>query len=304
MAVITAAVVAVSAAVAATTVASVATAVVAVSVAIGTVGAVVGAVGAAIGNKDLMFAGQIMGYVGLAGGLAGGVMGGLGAVAGAAGSEGLTFGQGFADTYAGYSQKLAEGWNKGVGSWFSGGDTIAGAAGQTGKASGEVIQGGVNPLDHATGGTGPGTPFKGADLNPINRGAVEGLTPTVGGAPTPTAASPGAVAPTAGTVNAPNALANMNNAASWTPNASPASTGGLVESVGKTFSDMPDWMKYSMMTTGAQGITGLASGYFQGEQAGQQLAQKQQQLDRDEAQRQLLNRQANEVPLIQFQRRY
>lgn len=304
MPVITAAVVAVAAAVATTTVATVATAVVAVSVAIGTVGAVVGTVGMAIGNKDLMFAGKIMGYVGLAGGLAGGVMGGLGALAGATGSEGLTFGQGFADTYASYSQHLSDGWKNGVGSWFSGGDKVAGAAGSTPGtppvSSSEVAAGkGVNPADFATGGTGPATPVQTPSLTPINTGAIEGTqapiaTPTTAPVAAPTVGGTGA--PGVVTPDAPGTLANLNNSASWVPQ----ETTGIVSEATKAAAGMPDWMKYSMMTTGAQGVTGLASGYFQGQQAEDQLAQQQQLNDRNEAYRQELLRNANAIPTFRF----
>ena len=67
MAIFTAATIAISAAIATTTVATVTAAVVAVSVAIGVTGLAVTAVGLATGNKDLLKAGKIMGYVGLAG---------------------------------------------------------------------------------------------------------------------------------------------------------------------------------------------------------------------------------------------
>jgi hypothetical protein len=86
------------------------------------------------------------------------------------------------------------------------------------------------------------------------------------------------------------------------PVASPVSGqgGGLVSSIGKSFSDMPDWMKYSMMTTGAQGVTGLASGFFQGQQAEDQMAQQQQLNDRNEAYRQQLLKNANDIPTFRF----
>lgn len=307
MAVISAAIAAVAAAVATTTVATVATAVVAVSVAIGTVGAVVGTVGAVIGNKDLMFAGKIMGYVGLAGGLAGGLMGGLGAMAGAAGSEGLTFGQGFADTYASYSQHLSEGWKNGVGSWFSGGEKVAGAAGSTpGAAPGtppaagsQVTQGGVNPTDFATGGTGPANPVQTPSLNPINSGAIEGTQAPIAAPTTAPVAAPtvgGTGAPSVVTPNAPGTLANLNNSASWVPQ----ETTGIISEATKAAAGMPDWLKYSMMTTGAQGVTGLASGFFQGQQAEDQLAQQQQLNDRNEAYRQELLKNANAIPTFRF----
>lgn len=87
----------------------------------------------------------------------------------------------------------------------------------------------------------------------------------------------------------------------------PNTGGGLVNTitqvgkkVGEVASEMPDWMKYSMYTTVGQGASGLASGYFQGESAEATLAQQQLLADREENQRQLLNRQGSYAPLIEF----
>lgn len=98
------AVAAVSLAVATTTFATVAAAVVAVSMAVGMVGLAVTAVGIVTGNKDLLKAGKIMGYVGLAGGLAGGIAGGIGSVMNLGADAGLSeiaqgFGGGFMDAF-------------------------------------------------------------------------------------------------------------------------------------------------------------------------------------------------------------
>lgn len=308
MPVITAAVVAIAAAVATTTVATVATAVVATSIAVGAMGAVVGGIGMAIGNKDLMFAGKVMGYVGLAGGLAGGVMGGLGAAMGAAGSEGLTFTQGAADAFAGASQHIENAWNSGIGGWFSGGSKIAGGVGEAQTAAKGAV-GAAKGAPMSSPGNGMAAfpevaESPTATLTPINEGVS--LAPkapiTVGGG------TPGAgtvLAPSTPGVGAPSIAGPGSTALQTaTPGAGAAPSGGIVSSIGKSFSDMPDWMKYSMMTTGAQGLTGLASGYFQGKQAEVTAAQNQQVIDQNQAQRNLLNQQGNMVPELNFTKRF
>lgn len=79
-----------------------------------------------------------------------------------------------------------------------------------------------------------------------------------------------------------------------------ASGGGLMSNIGKVVSDMPDWAKYSMASTAAQGVSGMASGYFQGASAEEQLAQQQVLADREQRQRELLNKQGSYAPLITF----
>ena len=301
MAVITAAVAAVAAAVATTTVATVATAVVAVSTAIGVTGLVVGGIGMAIGNEDLMFAGKVMGYVGMAGGLGGGLIGGVGAIAT---NSGLSFTQGFADAFAGASQHLSNAWDKGVGSWFAGGDKVTGAIGgaaddvATGAVKGPVSSPGVTPDGKAMAAFPEVANSPTAISTPVNTGSV-----TVG-TQAPSLSAPGVSAPVVGTpatqaVNAPSTISAMSNASNWAPAANPAG-GGLINSATEGLSNMPDWMKYSMMTTGAQGITGLAGGYFQGQSAEAQLEQQKLIAQREENQRQLLNQQANQVPSFRF----
>jgi len=309
--VITAAIAAVAAAVATTTVATVATAVVAVSTAIGVTGLVVGGIGMAIGNEDLMFAGKIMGYVGMAGGLAGGLIGGVGAIAT---NSGLSFTQGFGDAFAGASQHLSNAWDKGVGSWFAGGDKVTGAIGgaaddvATGAVKGPVSSPGVTPDGKAMGAFAEVADSPTAISTPVNTGSVTVGTqaPSAVGAPSPGVVTPGVTPPTAPVPMAADGLVK-----SYTPMAGPQNTimatklaaggaptggGGLIGAM----SNMPDWMKYSMMTTGAQGITGLAGGYFQGQSAEAQLEQQKLIAQREENQRQLLNQQANQVPRFRF----
>lgn len=299
VAVISAAVAAVTAAVAATSFATVATAVVAVSTAVGVTGLVVGGIGMAIGNEDLMFAGKVMGYVGLAGGLAGGVIGGVGAVMG---NTGATFMQGFGDAFAGASQHLSNAWDKGVGSWFAGGEKVTGAVG---GAADDVTAGAAksvttNPVSTDVTTTTTSIADASKTVHPSSLGTGQFAQSPV---TAPSASAPLVTTPVAPTVSAPNAIpAGMNNAGSWLPAGAttPATGGGLVSSVTEGVSNMPDWMKYSLMTTGAQGITGLAGGYFQGQSAEEQLAQQKLIAQREEDQRQLLNRQGNQIPSFRF----
>lgn len=312
MAVITAAVAAVAAAVATTTVATVATAVVAVSTAIGVTGLVVGGIGMAIGNEDLMFAGKVMGYVGMAGGLAGGLIGGIGAVAT---NSGLSFTQGFGDAFAGASQHLSDAWNNGVGGWLSGGDKITGAVGgaaddvAAGAAKGPMSSPGVTADGKAMAAFPEVADSPTAISTPIDAGSVSVGTQ----APAPTIApSPNVIPPNVAPPSTPGTIAADSLVKSYTPIAGPQNTimatklaaggaqagggGGLVE----TLSGMPDWMKYSMATTGLQGVTGLAGGYFQGKSAEEQLEQQKLIAQREENQRQLLNRQGNQIPSFRF----
>lgn len=293
MAVVTAAVIAVGAAIATTTAATVATAVVAVSTAIGVAGLAVGAVGMAIGNEDLMFAGKVMGYVGLAGGLAGGLIGGVGAVMG---NSGLTFAQGFGDAFAGASQNLSTAWDKGVGSWFSGGNKVTGAiggaaddvAGAADDVALKSVPTGASSSPNGQMGAFPEVTTPGKSI--VMPGDGVSVTPPVG-AMSP--GTPGVAAPT-------TAMTKMPSVGVPTAPVSGAESSGMMSGLTQSVSNMPEWMKYSLMTTAGQGITGMASGYFQGEAAEQQLEHQKVIAQRDEAQRQRLNKYANEVPVFGF----
>lgn len=260
-----------------------------------------GGIGMAIGNEDLMFAGKVMGYVGLAGGLAGGLIGGVGAIAT---NSGLTFTQGFGDAFAGASQHLSNAWDKGVGSWFAGGDKVTGAVG---GAADDVAAGAAKAPVSSPGVTADGKAMAAfpevadsptAISTPVNTGSVSVGTqaPSL---PAPAVSAPAVGTPAAQTVNAPGTISAMGNASNWAPAATPTS-GGLISNATEGLSNMPDWMKYSMMTTGAQGITGSAGGYFQGKSAEEQLEQQKLIAQREENQRQLLNQQANQIPRFRF----
>lgn len=291
MAVFTAAVTSVAALVTGATAVSAATvaaAAVTVSTAIGVAGLAVTAVGLVTKNESLLKAGKIMGYVGLAGGLAGGAIGGIGAVAG-----GGSFVQGAADAFAGASQFIKEGWDSGVGSFFSGGDKIAGPIG-----------GGADSLSQTT--------DKLTAVNDQTRAALDSagnMSSTAGAVDMSTAAnapSPDVLASQQAAMGAPvsaapapavpknplPAYAGANAVPIPGAPAAPDSPGFL--------SSMPEWSKYALTTTAGQGISGLASGYFTGLSAEEQLKQKQLENQQTQNQIQLLNRQGSYAPLIQF----
>lgn len=295
--------------------AAVASAVVAVSTAIGVAGLAVTAIGMITKNQDLMKAGKIMGYVGLAGGLAGGAIGGFGAMANGTGS----FLQGAQGAYSGAAGHVSDAWDEGVGSWFS----SDAASGVVAPVDAAPVSTGVDP---ATGNTIPshqtyngevtgtlGQPQPGVQNGPIpaeNFGPPESFGP-----PAPAAQSapvgPGApVAPTGAEAPsvADQAIAHSQGEIGKTiaggPLSSTSAPQGIVGSAASkaadAFANMPDWMKMSMMTTGGQGVAGMASGYFAGASAEEKLefeklinAQRQGQVD-------LQNRNANYVPKLRF----
>jgi hypothetical protein len=67
-------------------------------------------------------------------------------------------------------------------------------------------------------------------------------------------------------------------------------------------STIPDWSKPALLTTAAQGISGLASGYFTGQSAEEKLEYERLVNEQNERQRQLLNRQGSYAPLVEFSR--
>jgi hypothetical protein len=68
------------------------------------------------------------------------------------------------------------------------------------------------------------------------------------------------------------------------------------------WASMPEWAKYAAMTSGAQGLTGLASGYFQGLSAEEKL--KFEKLVNDQRQQQvnLTNTRSAFAPRVSFNR--
>ena len=318
MAVFTAAAAAIAAAVASTAVATVATAVVTTSIAVGVAGLAVTAIGAVTKNEGLLKAGKIMGYVGTAGGLVGGAIGGFGSMAAGGG-----FLEGASNAYSSAAGEISKAWDAGVGSWFSGGEAVAaptGAAPSSVPGAADGVQNTVNPA------TGIGNDFPST--------SIEGWTPnpaagTSGGMSAPTsptdmstaAASPFDAAPAApsvsavsappapittpptaplpATVDATNTINQAGQVGAGTvlapSGANPAATPGL-------FDKIPDWVKFSAMTTGAQGVTGALAGWYQGASAEQRLEFDKLQNQQRQNQIDYLNRNNQYAPLLQFRR--
>lgn len=76
--------------------------------------------------------------------------------------------------------------------------------------------------------------------------------------------------------------------------------GAAPKDAASLWSSMPDWMKYSAMTTGAQGLTGLASGYYQGLSAEEQLNFQKLVNSQNQNQVQYLNKNNAYAPLVKF----
>lgn len=290
MAIVTAAIAAVAAAVATTTVATVATAAVAVGTLVGTVGLGISVIGMATGNKTLS---KIGGYLGMAGGvmgLAGGLAGGM----------------------AGYAKTLATSWDDGVGSLFSSTKPVGQEALSAGalqeklgrsivdnslaqqaaqakavvptqppgamapsatlgprpqvlpppSASAGASSTGANPLDFAgaakAGAQGP------------NMAATQFANAAPVGAPSATQslASTTAQANAGPTIGMGEAGANKLATHHLAPD-SLSNFGGS----GKSFwESLPDWAKAQVAISGAQGLAGMAGGWFEGATAEEKLA--------------------------------
>lgn len=287
MAVFTAAVLAVGAislASAATAAATIATAVVAVSAAVGIVGLGLTAVGMITKNEDLLGVGKIMGYVGLAGGLAGGLIGGLGGMM----QGGAGFMAGAKGAYTGAADKLSEAGSK-YASFFD-------------DAAGAKVLAPVNTVDANGVGTNlpaiGGAPSKGAGLTGLGN-----ATPNASVSPNALVSTP----PPSFAGQMPVAEQNLANftkaAAGGGLDPGAASYAGQVAKAGGAggiLDSTPDWMKYSAVTAGLQGLTGAAGGYFQGQSAEEQLALEKLKNSQDQAQRELINRNNSYSPRLTF----
>lgn len=266
----------VSAAVAAT-----ASAVVAVSNVIGMIGLVVTAAGAITGNEDLLSAGKIMGYVGLGGSLAGF---GVGAAA-----EGFkAFSSRMGDLYA-------SSWDKGMGKMFSKGADSAGGAAATANQSTQanpgagVAKASTDPLT-AIGGPKP-TELTG--MTPVAKAG-----PGVLNTPPPTAAAtaPGTVPPN---MTDPNAWLNQSVQSATTVKTPVVGVGGAATPAAGAAepSVMSGFLNNPMMPLAAgQIISGGAGGLFQASATEDQTEMLRQKNERDEAQRQYMNRNNSFAP--------
>lgn len=287
MPIVTAAVIAVGAAIATTTVATVATAALAVGTLVGTVGLGMSVIGMATGNKTLS---KIGGYLGMAGGV-------------------MSLGGALAGGMAGYSSALSQAWDDGVGSLFSStkpvGQQALGTVGET-AAKATPVQ---SPTPSPTGVADTATPSLNVGPRPQQSAAFNdvlipgeaaknslpsgvnpsGLSQTVtpgdmsqfastapSGAPSSTAqlSSVTAQANAAPQVGPPAGMPNMNEAANWLPNGTKAATslGSEVTSgIGNFFKDLPDWAKAQVAISGAQGLAGMAGGWFESASAEEKL---------------------------------
>lgn len=338
MPVVTAAVVAVSAAIttiasatatAGAIAASVATAAVSVSAAIGVAGLGVTAIGAITGNKDLLKAGKIMGYVGLAGGLVGGAIGGVGAMASGSGS----FLEGASAAYSGAAQYTSDAFSSyadNIGRFFNP-ETANSVLAAKQEALGTGIVAGTNPqagqtmitgsLDQEALGQGIRAGTSGA-MAPANAGAMPASAvsaPSISGpdpfqvqSPVSTGPAAPAAANAPGAIQAPAPIAAPQapgvvvnpDTGTFIPGIGQVAPGAAQTGAIKTgqglFDSMPDWMKYSAMTTGAQGLTGLASGYYQGLSAEEQLNFQKLVNQQNQNQVQHLNQNNAYAPLVKF----
>lgn len=68
------------------------------------------------------------------------------------------------------------------------------------------------------------------------------------------------------------------------------------------WASMPEWAKYSAMTTGMQGLTGLASGYYQGLSAEEKLKFEKMVNDQHQQQVNLMNTRSSYAPRVSFNR--
>lgn len=293
MAVFTAAAVAIGAAVATTTAATVAAAVVTTSIAIGVAGLAVTAVGMVTKNDDLLKAGKIMGYVGMAGGLAGGAIGGFGAMANGGG-----FLQGAGQAFTDASMHISNSWNNGVGSLFNAGDAgaVAAPAGQTGATAQPGVlnaptQTAVDNQALSAVGQNNTTPF----INPSAPSTAVGAAPP---APAPSAAAVATPSPVS--VSAP--VTPIAPSAGVQPGLFSEGIGGAATEAAKKTAEttLPDWIKMSALTTGAQGLSGAAAGWYQGASAEEKLEFDRLQAQRAQNQVDLLNRNNAYAPILQF----
>lgn len=276
---------------AATSFVTVAAAVVSVSAVIGVAGLAVTAVGAITGNKDLLKAGEWMGYAGIAGGLIGGGIGGAGALLNGTG----TFLEGAAGAYSGAAAHVSQAWDEGIGSWFA-----APAKGATNSATSAV-----NAVDDVA------TPnFVQAPGPNVNTGI--GVSPSTSmpgqaGAQLPGGSGNYVMQPESAGVMAPTnqAASNFQQSVSAATNA-PMTVTPNVPSVkdpvttAPAASGVPDWMKYSAMTTGLQGLSGGLSGIFAGDSAEQQMELEKLKNQQAQDQLALQNKRSNYAPRVTF----
>lgn len=358
--------------------AAVGSALVAVSSVIGVAGLATSVIGLATGNKDLLKAGKVMGYIGLAGGIAGGLTGGIGGMM----EGGAGFMEGVKGAFTGVSggAEVAPADVNATGStMFSSeaGTSVTGpmtsipgveqsaqiytAHPASMSANGAVGNLYNSPIEAAT----QAAAVSSAPMTDTSTLAQPTANPSVAGASpmAPPVSSP-VSAPDVAAITPPAAPQAFNQAdimhrglvdsatgasalrlntgvepfsANFNPMTAPPSVSGAPLFGGgqpqggnlnlgapsqfqtSTFNpnplsgmapkeppsmwaSMPEWARYAATTSGMQGLTGLASGYFQGLSAEEKLEfekmvnnQRQQQVD-------LMNTRSSYAPRVSFNR--
>ncbi len=291
---------------------AVAVAAVNVGTLVGVIGLGMSVVGMVTGNKTLS---KVGGYLGLAGGamgLAGGLAGGM----------------------AGAMKNISTAWDDGVGSLFSStksvGQTPLGSVGNaTAQKATAVQQSSVQSTSAAqpatsippsSGSLGPRpqllpSPSAGASnslgtggVNPLN--SVVPTRPVVAGTDLSAtqfanAAPKGAPLSTANlssiTAQASQAPAAAQSvAAGVNAAAQPASGSGI----GSFFSGLPDWAKAQVAISGAQGLAGMAGGWFEGATAEEKLALEREaqtwRMQHEDSIKNFNQKNASYAPLLSF----
>jgi len=295
-------------------VSAVATAAVSVSTVVGVAGMAVTAVGAITGNKDLLKAGKIMGYVGMGSALGGGLLGGASSF-----FEGGTssFMEGVKGAFTSAADQVSKSWKEGVGSWFA--DDAGSAVGAVNQAKPGTLDANgpqmnpelVNPVPKPT--PAPGQSFEawkeGIKQQELGQRAVRATQDNLGAMQAQNGIAP---APTIAT-GGETALKGVETAANFGPGSTanqlatnPALgtvMGGATTEAPKApglLASMPEWAKYAAMTSGAQGLTGLAAGYFQGLSAEDQLEFQKLVNQQNQAQQQYQNQNNQYSNVISF----
>jgi hypothetical protein len=266
------------------------------------------AVGAITGNEDLLKAGKIMGYVGLGSAVGGGLLGGASTFFEGGASS---FMSGVKGAFTGAGEQISKSWKEGVGSWFS---SDAGAATKavgpagvedlTAKNTGIVVDTpDTTIVPNTSKYTGVGDFRAPANTLPAGQNPA-GLSQTITPGDMSQFAPKTAPSPTTGLLNATQAANVGPVAPTVAPEMKSFDFGSVVnqpppEAPG-LLAGVPDWAKYAAMTSGAQGLTGLASGYFQGLSAEEQLEFQKMVNAQREAQVQLQNRNNAYAPVVTF----
>ena len=239
MPLVSGAIAAVSLAATITTAATVGAAIVSVSTLIATVGLAVTAVGMVTGNKDLLMAGKIMGFVGLAGGIAGLGVGAFGSATSAATSVGNQFAN--PQLAASITGDIGQAGKVGAGSVLA--PATANNAAQVGAGSVLAPTTGTGMINAASGAQGiPGQAAAGIVPPGASGGPpIAGVTPP----PAPVGSQAGTIEPLVSSSGQVVSQLSGTQGSDSDPS-----------KVKDWYDKLPDWAKAQLATTGAQGAPG------------------------------------------------